>query len=354
MGHVKFDDETSEVVYVRLNGSDSKQQNVRFPIGRLLIRFLDIDFQPFERARKRLEEQALSGLSGPAAVVADAAKLLRSGPGNALNRHPYFQNIRLNEEDSDRETALEWMQTYDYLAGQRALAVAVQLCLDADGPIHLVSFSASERYLIGRALDAFQLPVRPETLHAGFAFGDPDPFSAIGALLKRSGDAASVTGGQRLGNLGVDLLVRMKEQFRDLPPRLSEGYADGDPLAMATAEFMKMVQLDLQVRRCAHCGRFLLLRGNRNIRYCDRVLPGDTRSCQAIGASARYRQRVQEDPLLRAYHRAYHRKYRQMRVGKLLDSETFREWEKEASRLRDHARDGKADRQKAIEWLDRS
>jgi hypothetical protein len=43
-----------------------------------------------------------------------------------------------------------------------------------------------------------------------------------------------------------------------------------------------------------------------------------------------------------------------MRVGKLLDSETFREWEKEASRLRDHARDGKADRQKAIEWLDRS
>jgi len=354
MGYVKFDDEKADVVYVQPSDSHPKRGSVRFPIGRPLIRFLDIDFQPYERARKRLLEQASSGLTGPAAVVAEAAKLVRTGLGSEFGRHPYFHNIRLNEEDSDRDTALEWLKTHDYLDGQHTLAIAVQLCLDADGPIHLVSFSARERYLIARALDAFQLPVQPESLQAGFSFTDPSQFSAIKALLEKSGDTAEVAGGQRLGRLGVSSLVRLKDHFQEYPPLLSEGYSDGDPMVLATAEFMKMVQLDLRVRRCAHCGRFLLLRGSRNIRYCDRVSTGDTRTCQAIGAATRYRQRVREDPLMRAYTRAYHRKYRQMRTGNHSDTHTFHEWEREASRLRDSARDGKADRLKTIEWLNRS
>jgi len=354
MGYIKFDDETAEVAFVQPSESYPKRRTIRFPVGRLLVRFLDMDFQPYENTRKRLEEQVSSGLAGPAAVVAEVARLVRSGFGSDFGHHPYFRNIRLNEEDSDRNTALEWLKTYDYFAGQRALAIAVQLCLDADGPIHLVSFSASERYLIGRALEAFHLPVQPESLHAGYSFADPSRLSSIEALLDRSGERAADTGGQRLGNLGVPLLVRLKDHFRDFPPQLSEGYADNNPLILATAEFMKMVQLDLRVRRCAQCGRFLLLRGNRNLRYCDRIAAGGTRTCQAIGASTRYRERVREDPLLRAYTRAYHRKYRQMRVGGQLDADAFQKWEREASHLRDQARDGKADRQKTVEWLDLS
>ncbi len=216
-----------------------KDERSGFPVGRLLVRFLDMDFQPYENTRKRLEEQVSSGLAGPAAVVAEVARLVRSGFGSDFGHHPYFRNIRLNEEDSDRNTALEWLKTYDYFAGQRALAIAVQLCLDADGPIHLVSFSASERYLIGRALEAFHLPVQPESLHAGYSFADPSRLSSIEALLDRSGERAADTGGQRLGNLGVPLLVRLKDHFRDFPPQLSEGYADNNPLILATAEFME-------------------------------------------------------------------------------------------------------------------
>lgn len=356
MGYVKFDDRTDEMVFFQPDCIDAGQRETRYPVGKLLLQFLDTDFGEYERVRIRLIQQIQSGEYGPARATAAANAHIRDGRGYDLQRHPYFSRIPVRDDDGDRETALDLLQDHDYLHAQQQLGQALRICLDADAPVHLASFHCGERFMIGWTLDAFELPVKYDSIRAGYFFSDPRrPFAIYDDLLGARAPAHLPGSGARTWrDLSPDTLVHLKTTFRERPSFLQEGYADTDPLSLATLEFMKMVQSDIQVRACANCGRYFVLRRNPAQKYCDRPLSGGSRTCQNIGSLAKYKQRVQESPVLRAYTRAYNRKYNQLHVQGKITLQDFKDWEAQAAQYRNPARDGAFDEQKAIEWLDRS
>lgn len=119
--------------------------------------------------------------------------------------------------------------------------------------------------------------------------------------------------------------------------RLFEVYDVPDLAALCYIEFMKMIELGLNVRRCQNCQLLFIPKWDYEVKYCDRIPPGETRNCQYIGSHKLFQQRVKDDPLLREYNKIYRRFHSQKRYGILSDDE-FKGWTELAKELRKEAK----------------
>ena len=138
-----------------------------------------------------------------------------------------------------------------------------------------------------------------------------------------------------------DILIDLKMRFEAIKisngeTRLYEVYTVYNVLEVCCIEFMKMVQFNLCVRICDNCKHFFIPKGEYNVRYCDRIPQGETRTCQQIGAVKTFKSKVADNPILTEYNKIYRRFHSRKRYG-IIKPEQFKAWTKKAVQIRDTA-----------------
>jgi hypothetical protein len=346
---ITFNEKTKMMTFINPEERNREKAYHKYPIGELLLAFLEFDFKPYDVARAQLlnrishEEIANSSISiaiqrliGQGCVV----DLLSPNKdpidsGLVIRQHEYFENVFISSQQTKpSDASMDILRKADYLSGQKLLQRALGFCLDIEFSDKLVLFSAAERFAIGTQTNAVRLPVDIKSLRAGF----------ITDFIGRS---------YRLHNdgLNVETLEKWQTDFVDHPMILHEGYISTNPLEMATLELMKMIQMGIMVRRCANCGRYFVIKGDYGTKYCDRIPVGQKRTCQGIGSLNEYKLKVKNSDLLSAYTRAYNRIYNRKKMQGTVSQIQFDAWVKSATTMRDNARDGKISESEAIKWF---
>ncbi len=106
------------------------------------------------------------------------------------------------------------------------------------------------------------------------------------------------------------------------------------------AEFSDLVRGRISIKKCLNCGRFFLMNAHYNTDYCSQPSPEDpTKTCREIGAQVSYKNRVQNDPILKAYQRSYKTHYARINKGKMTKKD-FLQWCDKAIELRNKAQEG--------------
>lgn len=120
---------------------------------------------------------------------------------------------------------------------------------------------------------------------------------------------------------------------------LSEEYMASDISSLLYLEFMKMLQYNILVRKCKNCHKLFASRGNYNKKYCDRIIANTSRTCQEVGATNSFKNKMLKEPITGEYQRAYKRLYARKRTGKITKDELDKQIKK-ATLLRNKAKEG--------------
>jgi len=131
-------------------------------------------------------------------------------------------------------------------------------------------------------------------------------------------------------NINEEVIKAIKSKNNNLT-QLFKTYRVED---MLYAEFIKMISLDIKVMKCKNCGKYFVLKGGYNTKYCDRIPIGEKYTCQKLAAQKKQKNKLDSSPILREYQKAYKRKYAQV-SNKKLKPEEFRLWVDEATIKRD-------------------
>lgn len=118
-------------------------------------------------------------------------------------------------------------------------------------------------------------------------------------------------------------------------------------------EFSKILEQNIRFRKCKRCGKYFIMKGNYDTRYCDRIAPGERRKCQDIAAQENYKQKNAGNEALPIYSKYYKRYAARVRVNQIKEAD-FKKWKYAALTKRDECSDGKITTEEFIEWLDAS
>ena len=146
-------------------------------------------------------------------------------------------------------------------------------------------------------------------------------------------------------------MEELADKLKKQKPKIAEMTVLPNGWALMRFELMKMVSLDVPIRKCANCGRYFILDGRSDIEYCSRPLadqPGKT--CQDVGALNKYMDKVHANPIRKEFHKAYKRNHSRVRVGTMTQSE-FLEWSDEARKKRDQCIAGVLSKDEFMEWV---
>jgi len=116
-------------------------------------------------------------------------------------------------------------------------------------------------------------------------------------------------------------------------------------------EFIKMIEHDIFIKKCANCERFFIPRGRADTEYCNRLWGDGHRRCNEIGATLRYEKKVATNPILEAHKKAYRRFNSRVRTKKMSQAE-FLAWSEESSKKRDACLAGELPFDDFIVWLE--
>ncbi len=111
---------------------------------------------------------------------------------------------------------------------------------------------------------------------------------------------------------------------------------------MLYLEFFKLLEEGTQFQKCGRCGRYFLSKGDYHGQYCDRVAPGESRTCQQLAAQESYQNKLKENDgqnALNIYQKYYKRYFARVTSGRL-KKEKFKQWQYEAVQLRDSCLNG--------------
>ena len=141
------------------------------------------------------------------------------------------------------------------------------------------------------------------------------------------------------------------ELTRIMPVPIASSYRCSSLEEMLYLEFEKMLELDLRIKKCKNCGKYFILKGNYQTEYCDRVPEGEVQTCQSIGATAKYTQKVKDNPALAIFNRAYKRYHARLKVGSV-KPDAFKKWKYEAVVMRDRCMNGELTVAEFEVWID--
>lgn len=125
---------------------------------------------------------------------------------------------------------------------------------------------------------------------------------------------------------------------------------------MLYLEFSKLLEKGARFQRCGRCGRYFLPKGDYHGQYCDRVAPGESRTCQQLAAQEAYQTKLKENDgrnALNIYQKYYKRYFARVTSGRLR-KEKFKQWQYEAVQKRDSCLDGELSLEEFIDWLEGS
>ncbi len=118
-------------------------------------------------------------------------------------------------------------------------------------------------------------------------------------------------------------------------------------------EFTKMLEQDVRFRKCKRCGRYFIMKGNYDTKYCDRVMPGESQTCQTLAAQENYRKKVAGDAALPIYSKYYKRYAARVRAGRITEDD-LRKWKYKAMTKRDECSSGQITPEELTEWMEHS
>lgn len=124
---------------------------------------------------------------------------------------------------------------------------------------------------------------------------------------------------------------------------------------MLRLEFTRLLEENVQTRRCRRCGRYFLVKGNYPSLYCTRIAEGRTQTCQQLAAASTFHSKLKDndgDNAWGVYSKYYKRYYARIKRGALTATE-FKQWQEDAARMRDRCLDGKMTLDEYRNWLDR-
>ncbi|MBR1534300.1 MAG: hypothetical protein IJ639_08045 [Ruminococcus sp.] len=138
-----------------------------------------------------------------------------------------------------------------------------------------------------------------------------------------------------------------------LPTFLNIGYRVRTIEDMLELEFTKMLEQDVRFRKCKRCGKYFIMKGNYDTKYCSRIAEGKTRSCQELAAIDNYKAKIADDKAIPIYNRYYKRYAARVKVHQIKE-EDFKKWKYQAMDKRNQCSDGKITPEEYIEWMEAS
>ena len=140
-------------------------------------------------------------------------------------------------------------------------------------------------------------------------------------------------------------------EFLRTPHSMTVRYEFRSVAEILELEFTKLLELDLEFRKCKRCGRYFVMKGNYDTSYCDRVEEGQTRSCQALAAQEKYKLKAAENPALTIYSKYYKRYAARVRTRQIKEAD-FKKWKFRALSRREDCATGKITDAEYIAWME--
>ena len=140
------------------------------------------------------------------------------------------------------------------------------------------------------------------------------------------------------------------------PCFISSSYAVSSVRDILYLEFSKLLEEGLRFQRCQRCGKYFLTKGDYHGQYCDRIAPGESRTCQQLAAQETYQSKLKDNGgrnALNIYQKYYKRYFARIKTGSL-KKEKFKQWQYEAVQKRDACLDEKLTLEEFTEWLEGS
>jgi len=122
---------------------------------------------------------------------------------------------------------------------------------------------------------------------------------------------------------------------------------------MMRFELVQMILHDVQYKHCQCCEKLFIPDGRSDSRYCDRVMPGQERPCNKVGAHLVALKKRKKDPILLAHRKAYDRLTNRVEM-EYMRKEDFDIWKEEALQKRNDCRDGKLSFDEFVKWIDKT
>ena len=136
-----------------------------------------------------------------------------------------------------------------------------------------------------------------------------------------------------------------------IPRYLRAGYEFSRVDQILELEFTKLLESDVRFRKCQRCGRYFILKGNFNTRYCDRIEEYSGRTCQDLAAKENFKKKAADRPALGVYD-LYYRRYAARKKVRQIKEDEFNKWRYEAIRLRDDCEAGKLTVEEYRQWME--
>ena len=128
----------------------------------------------------------------------------------------------------------------------------------------------------------------------------------------------------------------MNHKISSSGTEIVHGYSFETMQESLMCEFLKMLELNIKIKKCAICGKYFILNGHDG-ECCDNLYKDTGLTCQQVYADRNYKNKRKKNPILKEYDKCYKRMYARYSSRKNLSSEKYNSWKEEAARERDKA-----------------
>ena len=125
---------------------------------------------------------------------------------------------------------------------------------------------------------------------------------------------------------------------------------EGDLWNSCSLELIKMINNNIQVKKCKHCKKYFILEGRPTAEYCERVIEGESGPCNIVGPRKKYEKNIKNDPIMYEYRKAYKTHNARVRIKKMNNHE-FLNWTNIAKDKLGQAKEGIITLEEFREWL---
>ena len=245
--------------------------------------------------------------------------------------HPYLSMIDLYTSIVPVDNKVLLNETLNINALREKVVEIFEFCFDVDTP-YLNELPSDKRYYFYLASGRGGIPqnfktrviAMPDKInvenHEIFYKDLPDDFN-----LGEYWDLTSINDLRT----PQDVTDKTIDYLKDYEIKLYEAYEINSFADIAYLEVYQMLLNRSAVKKCELCGRYFLIKGDYNAKYCDRKMEGKRQTCQQIGSSRDFNKRVEKSEPHKEYMKAYKRMHSRIKYG-MITKEQFHEWNKQA------------------------
>jgi len=116
-------------------------------------------------------------------------------------------------------------------------------------------------------------------------------------------------------------------------------------------ELVQLLTQNIKYKLCKNCGKLFIPSGRSDSLYCNRIMPGQEKPCNVIGANIAAKKKVNENPALALYRQAYQRLNKRVEYD-YMTQEGFNTWKALALEKREQCVSGGLPYDDFKAWID--